>query len=169
MAGTPGLSSKSFLGSFQELTLERTEPQVVLIQLGQIDEFTGSIEEKATTLDEYRDNLMQIILFVRAWGGTPILVSPLPSRERIEDEFVPYLVERSDVVRSLEHELGVYVVDLNRLVRDLYSRTNPADIEGLGHGDFYHLSVKGAEQVARIVLAALPIHLRDLLFVALDP
>ena len=169
MAGNPGLSTKTFAGSFQELTLERTEPQIVMVQLGQIDEFTRAVEEKGTTVAEYRENLKQIVSFIRGWGGTPILVSPLPSRELSGGMLVPHLAERSAAVRGLAHESGVYVIELNRLVTELYARTEPSELGRLGYGDLFHLSVAGAKSVARIVHSALPGHLRDLLFVELNP
>lgn len=170
MAGEPGLSTKSFFGSFRERMLTTVLPAVVLVQLGQIDEFNGQPEIKSTTLDEYRENLSSIVSFIRGWGGIPILVSPLSARLFEDDgSITPYLSERSAAVSEVGEDTGAYVIDLNRLTSDLYSSGTQSDLVHWGHGDFYHLSVPGSVVVAKLVLNALPSHLRNLLFVEILP
>lgn len=166
MAGDPGLSTKSFFGSFRERMLTTTTPIVVLVQLGQIDEFNGQPELKSTTIDEYRANLESIVSLIRGWNGTPILVSPLPARLFEEDgSLVPYLVERSVAVREVGDKVGAYVVDLHQLTSDLYINGSDIEVKNWGFGDDYHLSVAGAERVAKLVLSALPPHLKNQFFI----
>jgi lysophospholipase L1-like esterase len=166
MAGDPGLSTKSFFGSFRERMLTTTTPIVVLIQLGQIDEFNGQPELKSTTINEYRENLKSIVSMVRGWDGMPILVSPLPARLFEEDgRLVPYLVERSAAVREVGEEVGAYVVDLHQLTSNLYLSGTDVEVSNWGYGDDYHLSVAGAEEVAKLVLSALPPHIKNRFFI----
>ncbi|MDA7633268.1 GDSL-type esterase/lipase family protein [bacterium] len=166
MAGDPGLSTKSFFGSFRERMLTTTTPIVVLVQLGQIDEFNGQSEVKSTTLKEYRENLASIVSLIRGWKGTPILVSPLAARLFEEDgRLVPYLVERSAAVREVADEVGAYMIDLHQLTSNLYLNGTDDEVRNWGYGDDYHLSVAGAEKVARLVLSALPPHLKNHFFV----
>ena len=165
MAGEPGLSTKSFFGSFRERMLTTTTPTLVMVQLGQIDEFNGQPEVKSTTLAEYRDHLMAMIEMIRGWGGIPMLVTPLPSREFSADGVLaPYLVERSAEMRSLGEEAGVWVIDLHQLVSDLYLAATPEDLDHWGYADHYHLSIPGSLAVAELALQALPSHLSQLLF-----
>jgi len=168
MAGDPGLSTKSFFGSFRERMLTTTTPIVVLVQLGQIDEFNGQPELKSTTIDEYRENLEAIVSLIRGWNGTPILVSPLPARLfEADGRLEPYLVERSAAVREVGDEVGAYVIDLHQLTSNLYLNGTDVDVRNWGYEDDYHLSVAGAEKVARLVLSALPPHLKNHFFI--DP
>ncbi len=165
MAGVPGLSSKSFFGSFREHMLTTTTPTVVMIQLGQVDEFNSQPEIKSTTLVEYQENLSAMVDFVREWGGVPMLVTPLPSREFVSEGVLkPYLVERSVAMRELAAEIGVYVIDLHRLVSELYVNGSQEELKSWGFGDDYHLSIPGSVAVAELVLAALPPHIGDLMF-----
>ena len=165
MAGEPGLSTKSFFGSFRERMLTTTTPTIVMIQLGQIDEFNTQPEIKSTSLTEYQDNLGAMVDFVRGWGGIPMLVTPLPSRDFDSDgNLAPYLVERSAAMRELGGEVGVHVVDLHRLVSDLYVSASQEELNEWGYADNYHLSVPGSVAVAELVLKALPPHIGQLMF-----
>ncbi|MCS1408520.1 MAG: Rhamnogalacturonan acetylesterase RhgT [Verrucomicrobia subdivision 3 bacterium] len=165
MAAEPGLSSKTFFGSNRRSILKRAEPLVVLIQLGQIDEFTRFPEVKGTSLEEYDNNLRGIVSLVRQWDGTPILVTPLPSSEFAPDgNLIPYLGERSRVMRRIGDEMGVYVLDLHQRVSELYLDATPGELALWSIFDGYHLSVPGAKIIAKLTVDALPLHISQLLF-----
>ena len=165
IAGEPGLSTKTFFTTRWPGNLERAQPHVVLIQLGQLDEYSRAIEIKRTSFAEYRDNLAGIVHFVRSWNGIPVLVTPLPWRDFQPDGTLdPHLEERSETMRSTARELGVALIDLHSLVAEEY-RSRPWDELALwSYKDLYHMSIEGAKEVAKIAIRELPPHLRKLLF-----
>ena len=170
-AGQAGLSSKSFLFGRQERKniLIRTEPQFVLIQFGQIDEFSKSVEEKFTTMEEYRENLVSIVQLVRSWNGTPILVTPLPWRIFDEDgSITSTLRERSETMLEVAWETGSFSVDLHLILGQHYESISGEEIRAMSAVDQYHLSEEGAEIGATLLIDALPRHLQSLLFVPAD-
>ena len=163
----PGLSTKNVLNS-RRTRLEligRLRPEFVLIQLGQLDFYTSDQEGKATTLIEYADNLRILVDVIRSWGGTPILVTPLPWR-LFEPDGSPsnVLRDRSEVMLELGAELGLFVIDIHRSLGFHYRSVSGDELESLGAIDDFHLSEKGAKLAAVLVLNGLPKHLRDLLF-----
>ncbi len=170
----PAISSKSFFISPRNHVdvLNRIKPEAVLIQLGQIDEFTPFLELKKTTLPEYRVNLGRIVDIIRGYGGVPLLVTPLPFREneywrsgqQISADDVSRLSARAEVVRSLALEKGVWLIDLYRIVGDHYRSVTLEELAALGAFDAHHLSLHGSEVVADLAIGALPDHFQRLFF-----
>ncbi len=170
-AGQAGLSSKSFLFGRQDRLniLTRTEPEFVLIQFGQIDEFSKPEEDKFTTIAEYRQNLFSIVELVRSWNGAPILVTPLPWRVFTEEgEISSTLRERSETMLEVARETGSFSVDLHQILAQHYQSISGEEIRAMSAVDQYHLSEAGAEIGAGLLVEALPVHLRSLLFNATD-
>ncbi len=166
-AGQAGLSSRSFLfGRMDRLKiLQRTEPPFVFIQFGQIDQFSDPEEEKFTQLDDYRANLIQIVRIVREWEGIPILVTPLPWRVFDQDGIISSpLRKRSDIVLEVAHEVGAYAIDLHRILATHYQTIGSTELRLMSAVDQYHLSEEGAIIGARLLVEALPDHLRRILF-----
>ncbi len=177
-AAEPGLGTKTFFSSPRPAAiLAQFEPEIVLIQLGQSDEFSPLVELQATTIEEYRANLNRIIDLVRGWNGAPVLVTLLPFRPSgrwaeawptngrpISEEDKARQARRSAVVHKLAEETGAYLVDLHRIVDDFFLSLSPEERESLGAYDAHHLSEKGAESVAGLVVEALPSHFRKLFF-----
>ena len=174
----PGLSTKTFFSSPRPSEiLAQIEPEMVLIQLGQSDEFSPLVELQATTIEEYRANLNRIIDLVRGWDGAPILVTLLPFRpdgrwaeawptngRPISEEDRARQAGRSEAVRELAIERGAYLIDLHQIVGDFYLSLSSGELENLTAYDAHHLSEKGAKAVADFVIRALPPHFQKLFF-----
>ena len=174
----PGLSTKTFFSSPRPSEiLVQLEPEMVLIQLGQSDEFSPLVELQVTTIEEYRANLNRIINLVRGWNGAPVLVTLLPFRPAgrwaeswptdgrpISEEDKARQAGRSEVVRELAVERGAHLIDLQQIVGDFYLSLSSGELANLAAYDAHHLSEKGAEAVADLVVQALPSHFRNLFF-----
>ena len=170
-AGQPGLSSRSFLyGRKDRLALlQRTEPAFVLVQFGQIDEFSNPEESKFTHLEEYRDNLREIVRIIREWGGVPILVTPLPWRVFNKDgSLSSTLRDRSEIVLEVARAAGAFSIDLHQILALHYQSIDSAELRAMSAVDQYHLSEEGAIIGARLLVDALPIHLRTHLFTTVE-
>ena len=177
-AAEPALGTKTFFSSPRPAQiLAQFEPEMVLIQLGQSDEFSPLVESQATTLEEYRANLNRIIDLVRGWNGAPILVTLLPFRpdgrwaeawptngRPISEEDRARQAGRSEAVRELAIERGAYLIDLHQIVGDFYLSLSSGELEDLAAYDAHHLSEEGAEAVADLVVQALPPHFQKLFF-----
>lgn len=177
-AAEPALGTKTFFSSPRpSKILAQFEPEMVLIQLGQSDEFSPLVELQATTIEEYRANLNRIIDLIRGWNGAPVLVTLLPFRPAgrwaeawptngrpISEEDKARQARRSEVVRELAIERGAYLIDLHQIVGDFYLSLSPGELENLAAYDAHHLSEEGAEAVADLVVQALPSHFRNLFF-----
>ncbi len=173
--GLPGLSSKTFFqpaNSYRVNILSRTRPHLVLIQLGQIDEFTSQPESKGTTLLEYRENLANIVELLREQDLVPVLLTPLPFRpdgywypgSPVTSHDVSRLEARSEIVRKVAQNSKVWLIDLYQMMSDLY-QTKRIEENRVGTTvDAYHLSEYGSEKVAGMIIDALPSHLRGLYF-----
>ncbi|MGW0190675.1 rhamnogalacturonan acetylesterase [Streptomyces sp. NPDC003362] len=155
-----GESTVSFLSNpllFDQLEARIHPGDLVLIQLAHND--------KTTTADVYRANLTAMTERARARGGQPVFVTPIVRRRFNSDgtlNSVALHVMAADLpneMRSLAKELGVPLVDLTQLSKDL--------VEGLGieaskdlyltnvNGDNTHTSAYGAKTFAGLVLGDL--------------
>lgn len=169
----PGLSTKTFFSSPRlSKILSQFEPEMVLIQLGQSDEFSPLVELQATSIEEYRANLNQIIDLVRERNGAPVLVTLLPFRPAgrwangrpISEEDKARQSGRSEVIRALAVERGTYLIDLHQIVGNFYFSLSHEELGNLTAYDAHHLSEEGAETVADLVVQSLPPHFRNLFF-----
>ncbi len=171
----PAISTKTFFTSplRHERVLGLIRPQMTLVQLGQIDEFTPLVALKATTLEEYRTNLGRIVDLLRGLDCAPVLVTLLPFREGgswnngdpvTQDEIARQLA-RTLVVREVARDKGVWLVDLYQMLGDLFRSLPPEERDALGAFDAHHLSRPGADLVADMAIDALPPHFRELFFV----
>jgi lysophospholipase L1-like esterase len=151
----PLQSSETFLVSIQRQNLELIKPEFVIVQFGMVDVYPGDL---STTLPEYEANLRTIVQLIRAFKGTPILVTPTPLRTFDSDGHVkPWLPDRCEVVRRLSSELQTYLIDLNTLVSDLYNELGPTDSAYISWpGEGTHFSLAGAEVISDIVVDHLP-------------
>jgi lysophospholipase L1-like esterase len=152
---TPVQSSKTFLVSIQRQNLELIKPEFVILQFGMADVYPGDV---ATTVPEYEANLRTILQIIRAFKGTPILVTPTPVRVFENDGRVrTWLPERCAVVRRLSSELQTYLVDLNTLISDVYNELGPTNSAYISWpGDATHFSLAGAEVISDVFVDALP-------------
>ncbi|MBE8472284.1 rhamnogalacturonan acetylesterase [Streptomyces justiciae] len=155
-----GESTVSFLANpllFDQLETSIHDGDLVLIQLAHND--------KTTTADVYRANLTAMAERVEAHGGQPVFVTPIVRRRFNSDgtlNSVALHVMAADLpneIRSLAAQLGVPLVDLTQMSKDL--------VEGLGveaskdlyltniNGDNTHTSAYGAKTFAGLVLGEL--------------
>jgi len=113
----------------------------------------------STSLEEYEANLKIIVEMIREFRGTPILVTPLlPGYFDLSGKVMPFLKDRSAVVRKVSEELQTYLIDLNQLSEDYFNQIGPAEGARLTWSatNKTHFSLAGAQVIAGIVLNALP-------------
>jgi lysophospholipase L1-like esterase len=154
---TPAQSSLTFLGSSQRDTLVLLKPDFVIVQFGLQDDF--DIPGLSTSLEEYEANLKTIVQMIRGFQGTPVLVTPpLPGHFDLSGKVIPFLKDRSAVVRKVSGEFQIYLIDLNQLSEDYFNKIGP--IEGArltwSATNKTHFSLAGAQVIAGIVVDALP-------------
>jgi len=154
---TPAESSLTFLGSSQRDTLVLLKPDLVLVQFGLQDDL--DIPGLSTSLEEYEANLKIIVEMIREFRGTPILVTPLlPGYFDLSGKVMPFLKDRSAVVRKVSEELQTYLIDLNQLSEDYFNKLGPTASAPLTWSEINrtHYTLAGAKVIAGIVVKALP-------------
>ena len=127
-----GQSTKTYLDSqWQINNLKNIRPEFVMLQFGMIDEHSAE-PEKRTTMEEYESNLESLVSLIRSFDGSPILVTPVTKREFGPDgKVVPWLVERSEIMRNLAEKLQCHFIDLNQMSKKLFNElgdTNSAHL-----------------------------------------
>ena len=156
-----GQSSKSFRdsGNWQK-TLD-SKPTHVLIQFGHNDMPGKGPNRETDPATTYRDNLIRCVDEARAIGAEPILVTSLARRTfdggKIRGELAPW----ADAAKKVAADKKLPLVDLftrsveqlNRMGPDAAKVFDPAPKEG--RADHTHLSPKGGEIVAGIIIEEL--------------
>ncbi|MFJ8955097.1 rhamnogalacturonan acetylesterase [Streptomyces sp. NPDC102381] len=155
-----GESSQSFLDNpvlFDALESRIRRGDLVLIQLAHND--------KTTTADVYRANLTAMAKRVIARGGEPVFVTPIVRRRFNSDgtlNSVALHVMAANLpveMRAVAKELGVPLVDLTAMSKDLVEGLGPEGSADLYltnvNGDNTHTSEYGATRFARLVLDGL--------------
>jgi lysophospholipase L1-like esterase len=160
-----GTSTKSYVERGYWTIAIGMSPDFVLIQFGYAD---ASLDpEGHTEPAQFRANLHQMILDVRAYGGVPILVTPAAVRNAAPDgihvqrpnELEPW----ASAMLAQGVEDGVQVVDMHGWTLDLYDSLAMAQAQALygfdispGVPDRIHFSIYGATEAARMVASHLP-------------
>ena len=77
---------------------------------------------------------------------------------KVSSQIMPFLKDRSAVVRKVSEELQTYLIDLNQLSEDYFNKIGPAEGARLTWSatNKTHFSLAGAQVIAGIVLNALP-------------
>lgn len=153
----PAQSSESFLSSRERAQMVLVHPDFVLVQFGMMD--TWEEEGLYTTLAQYEANLKEIVQAIRDFQGTPILVTPpVPGYFDAAGKVLPYLEDRSAVVRKVSRDLQTYLIDLNKLSKELFEKLGPAETARLTRSDAdrTHFTLAGAKAVAALVANAFP-------------
>lgn len=159
-----GRSSKSFIteGRWKAILDSLHEGDYVFIQFGHNDEKIQDSIRYAEPFTTYRKNLERFISETREKGATPILFTSIV-RRKFENGFLTdthgnYPV----VVRQVASELNVPLVDLQLLTtgavtalgdeasKKIYLWTPPTDKFPKDRKDDTHLSVEGANLVAKL-------------------
>lgn len=162
-----GRSTKSFIeeGRWQTVLDSLRPGDHVFIQFGHNDEKDYDTTRYTTPFGTYRDNLVRFVNETRAKGANPVLFTPI-IRRNFNDEgiLVPTHGDYPAVVRMVADSLDVAFIDHERLTqewvvslgdeasREYYLWTAPDDRYPEGRQDNTHLSLKGADVVARLAL-----------------
>jgi lysophospholipase L1-like esterase len=159
----PWTSTKVFLRSAELDKMLVVKPDYVLMQYGYMDQASGAdLVDSYTTPAEYADNLRTIVKMVRGFNGVPILVTLHSARVwDANGKVIPTWQDRNAVTKQVASELQTPLIDLNQLTFDLFSELGPScqqwmRIPGFPPDDVMHLSLAGAQFVARLVVNALP-------------
>lgn len=166
-----GRSTRTFIqeNRWQEIVANLKKGDYVFIQFGHND---GSKEkvDRYTPPADYRNNLVKFVSDVRAKQATPILLTPV-MRRRFDKNgvFRDSHGEYPDLVRSVAAEQKVTLIDMHRssekvlkdygaensrkLFLQLKAGENPNYPNGIE--DNTHFSPLGAEEMAKLVVAAI--------------
>jgi lysophospholipase L1-like esterase len=166
-----GRSTRTFIeeGRWQALVDDLRAGDTVLIQFGHNDQ---SVEkrDRYTPPDDYRRNLMQFVVQVRARNATPVLVTPV-ARRRFDDagRLLDSHGEYPQIVRDVARAQQVALIDLQRRSEAVLAETGVEGSKRLflwlapgesanypdGLSDNTHFSPLGARRMAAEVAAAL--------------
>jgi lysophospholipase L1-like esterase len=169
-------STKVFLRSAELDKMLVVKPDYVLIQYGFMDQGLGPDlgPDSYTTPAEFADNLRTIVKMVRGFNGVPILVTLHSARLwDANGKVIPTWQDRNAVTKQVASELQTPLIDLNQLTFDLFNELGPScqqwmRFPGFVPEDVMHLSLVGAQLVARLVVSALPDSLGPYLIGILD-
>ncbi len=156
----PWTSTKVFLQSAELDKMLLITPDYVLIQYGYMDQAFDP--DRSTTIQEFGDNLRDIVQKVRSFNGVPILITLHAARIwDAQGKVIPAWLDRNAVVKQVATELKTSMVDLNQLSMDLLNQLGPTGSafmhwEGGEADDIMHVSQLGGQYLARLVVNALP-------------
>ncbi|MGV3709030.1 MAG: rhamnogalacturonan acetylesterase [Gemmatimonas sp.] len=167
-----GRSTKSFIneGRWSAVRSQLHKGDVVIIQFGHNDEKREDTTRFGDARGAYHDNLALFVRETRAAGATPILMTPIARRSwTASGALTATHGEYPDAVRALAVELGVPVVDMERLTSDLlkargvepskqlfvWTRAGEFPAFPAARQDNTHLSPRGAAEVAALAANAL--------------
>lgn len=152
-----GRSTKTFLNEGLWAKALALKPDIVLIQFGHNDSHDPKNPEATNAATDYSDYLRQFIDEARAAGATPILITPVQRRSKV-DSLLPY----TEAMKKVAAEKHAPLLDLHASSGALYRELGPdgvAKLEAKGP-DHTHFSEEGARAIAALVMKELP---------ALDP
>lgn len=166
-----GRSSRSYLdeGRWQQL-LDRLVPgDLVLIQFGHNDAKRSDPKRFTDPETDFKENLRRYVKETRAKGAVPILATSVVRRRfdaggALCDTHGRYVPAAAEVAA----ELGVPLVDMNRLTGELVLSYGPEESKKLylyvepgvaerfpdGNTDDTHLCIRGAEEFAALFVRA---------------
>lgn len=164
-----GRSTKTFIseGRWQKIVDELKKGDWVFVQFGHNDSSKDK-GDRYTQPEDYRNNLIRFVKDVRAKGGEPVLLTPLMRRRFDKDgKFYDTHGEYPEIVRSVASELGVKLIDMQRLSeavivsygfegsRRLFLQLKPGEYANYPNGieDNTHFSPLGAEEMAKAAIA----------------
>jgi len=182
-----GRSTRTFIGEnrWQPVADALKPGDYVFMQFGHNDEATGAkFEERHTSPEDYRKNLVRFITETRAKNANPVLVTPVSRRKFSKDgKALETHIEYSKVVAEVSAEYKVPMIDLDTRSRELYESfgpdnskllfnvsqpgTNPQFPDGVNDGT--HFSEYGARLLAELVLDEMKKSNLDLLSRVIKP
>ncbi|MBI5774448.1 MAG: rhamnogalacturonan acetylesterase [Verrucomicrobia bacterium] len=156
-----GRSSKSFRDEGQWAKVIAAKPDYVLIQFGHNDMPGKGPARETDPNTTYRENMIRYVDEARAIGATPILVTSMARRTfqngKIRGELAPW----ADAVKKVAAEKQVPLVDLFARSIALLEKLGPEGSAVFdpptkdGQPDHTHLSAKGGEAMARLIVGEL--------------
>lgn len=162
-----GRSTKSFIaeGLWDTLLVNVKKGDVVMIQFGHNDHDKRK-PERYTPIEEYKTNLTRMVEDVKAKKAVPILVTPLAMRSFKNDSYYDGHGEYPAAMKEVAQNAKVTLIDLNKSSGDYVSNLGYEASENLymnlepgvetnwpdGKKDNTHLSNKGAEAMAKLVI-----------------
>jgi lysophospholipase L1-like esterase len=169
----PWTSTRIFLQSAEFDKMLLVKPDYVLLQYGFID--GGTDPDRATTPQEFVDNLKTIVDTVRSFNGIPILVTLHAARVWDGSGNLYSTWEaRNNLTKQVAAELQTPLIDFYQITFDLFSElglTGTAFMHWTAGGpqDVMHFSQSGAQYVSRFLVNALPANFAPYLTGILDP
>jgi lysophospholipase L1-like esterase len=164
-----GRSSKSFIREGRWQPVLDSKPDYLFIQFGHNDQHK---DDRGTAPDkDFLDFLRQYIDESRAAKITPVLVTPVARRTFDNGTATTTLTPYADAMKKVGREQHVPVIDLHAASFDLFSRLGDegsADLTASA-ADRTHFSRKGGRAMARLVAAALPRALPQLISYLNEP
>ena len=167
-----GLSTKSFInkGLWEQVERGMQPGDYLFIQFGHNDEKVQK-EGVGTTVEEYKANLRMFAETARRKGATPVLCTPIVRRKFGSDgKLVDTHGEYPGAVREVARELGVLLLDMERIThdyiealgdepsRELFMWIEPGTVPAhhAGKQDDTHLNVRGGRAIAELAAASFP-------------
>ena len=159
-----GRSSRSFIneGRWKAVLDSLKAGDYLFIQFGHNDEKNQDTTRYTEPFTSYRRNLERFVKESRAKGANPVLFTPIVRRKFENGFLVDTHGNYPVVVRQLAVELNVPMIDLQMLTggavsalgeeatKNFYLWTPPSDKFPQGRKDDTHLSVEGANLVAKL-------------------
>jgi lysophospholipase L1-like esterase len=154
--GEPGYGSTA-AATWQMPTVALLKPQYVLFEFG------GTDTAYNVSPEEFEANLRTIINGIRGFGGVPVAVTYQPLRAFDgAGNFLPWDFPYNAIVRKVASEMNTPLVDLDKIMSDLFRRLGPAGSEFMKYihpdfpGDIAHVSPLGAVWVSQLALKSIP-------------
>lgn len=162
-----GRSSKSFraegLWDNVQALLKDAAPysaSYVLIQFGHNDQ-PGKAERSTDRATEFPTNMARYVYEVKAWGGTPVLVTPLTRRTFKDGVLKNDLIPWADAIRLVARNKNVQLIDLNEKSAVAVAAMGTVEADALAEEppgkntpsrfDYTHLGPKGASLFANMM------------------
>ncbi|SMF65987.1 Lysophospholipase L1 [Alteromonadaceae bacterium Bs31] len=165
-----GRSTKTFIseGRWQGIMDELQAGDFVFIQFGHNDESIKK-QERYTTPEQFKNNLLRFIADVTSKGAEPILLSPITRRYFDDNGKIKLTHSHSPMVVEVAEQTNVAFIDMDPITRDYFTemgddlstlrfmhiKPNTHPNYPFGVKDNTHTNHLGAREVAQLVLAEL--------------
>ena len=155
-----GRSTKTFIKEGHWADALKQKPDYILIQFGHNDSHAPEKPEATDARTTFPQYLRQYIDESRAIRACPVLITPMCRRNfdssgHIKNDLLPY----TDAMKAVAKEKNVPLVDLNSASVNLCNQLGPDASKDVANDarDQTHFNAKGAREMARLVMAELPV------------
>jgi lysophospholipase L1-like esterase len=165
-----GRSSKSFLseGLWQNVLDSLRQGDYVFIQFGHNDQKKHDSTRYTLPFETFSENLERYVNELRSKGAVPVLFTSIVRRKFGDDgKLIDTHGDYLEATKNVARQLNVPLIDLNKLTeewinslgeepsKEMFLWTKPNEEFPNGRQDNTHLSVKGANCVARMAVEEL--------------